>query len=77
MLRMAPFAGRRDNIPKGRPKAPRQEVIDNGVDRGAQIEEDTCKQGMEEGRKKCKYLAKAWEFWDRLSWKEWGVQDTH
>lgn len=43
MLGMAPFAGRRDNIPKGCPEAPRQEVIDNGVDRRAQIEEDTCK----------------------------------
>jgi hypothetical protein len=42
MLGMAPFAGRRDNIPKGRPEAPRQEVIYNGVDSGAQIEKDTC-----------------------------------
>lgn len=51
MLGTAPFAGRREHIPKGRLEAPRQEVIDNGVDCGAQIEEDTCKWGMGEGRK--------------------------
>lgn len=47
ILGMAPFAGRTDDILKGCPEASWQEVIDNGVDSWAQIEEDACEGGIE------------------------------